>query len=196
VYPPPPPAIWWHGERKARRGNRGGCPRHPVQNVHHIVALEKEGIGGPLLGKEAKTMVSECTGANSGNVTRGWPMPDKSNDILTTIIEPNLRSLSTLLLAKGIQEPLSSDWPEETHTSSFGEQVELVEPPEGAVPGERVTAAGFEGDPVAVLKKEAFDPIAGGLKTNSELVACYQDQPLVTSKGPCTVRSVRQGAIR
>jgi methionyl-tRNA synthetase len=71
-----------------------------------------------------------------------------------------------------------------------------VEPPEGAVPGERVTAAGFEGEPVAVLKKEAFDPIASGLKTNAELVACYQEQPLMTCKGPCTVRSVSHGAIR
>ena len=71
-----------------------------------------------------------------------------------------------------------------------------MEPPEGAVPGERVTAAGFDGPPAAVLKKEAFDPIASGLKTNEDLVACYQDLPLVTSKGPCTVQSVSNGAIR
>ena len=75
-------------------------------------------------------------------------------------------------------------------------QVELVEPPFGALPGDRVSAAGFSGEPVAVLKKDAFDPIAVGLKTNAERVACYDGIVLQTEKGPCTVKSIVNGAIK
>ena len=75
-------------------------------------------------------------------------------------------------------------------------QVELVEPPSGAAPGERVMVAGFAAEPVAVLKKEAFDSIASGLRTNADRVACYNGAPLQTSQGVCTVKSIADGGIR
>lgn len=75
-------------------------------------------------------------------------------------------------------------------------QVELVEPPAGARPGDRVSTAGLECDPVAVLKKEMFDPIAAGLKTNAECLACYNGAALETSSGPCKVKSISGGPIK
>ena len=81
------------------------------------------------------------------------------------------------------------------HAKTFVMQVELVEPPAESKPGDRVFAAGFEGDPVAVLKKEAFDGIAAGLKTNDDLVACFNNISLQTNQGPCKVRTLAQAEI-
>lgn len=75
-------------------------------------------------------------------------------------------------------------------------QVELVEPPLGATPGDRVEAAGFSSDPVAVLQKDAFGPIATSLATNDKLIACYNGVALQTDKGSCRVKSISNGAIR
>lgn len=75
-------------------------------------------------------------------------------------------------------------------------QVELVEPPAGSEPGDRVSAQGSVHDPIAVLKKEGFDPIAANLATNAGCVACFNGVPLETSSGPCKVKSIANGSIR
>ncbi|KAM1689876.1 hypothetical protein TB2_031128 [Malus domestica] len=76
--------------------------------------------------------------------------------------------------------------------------VELVEPPEGAQVGERVTFPGFVGEPDEILnpKKKVWETLQVDLHTNSELVACYKDVPLTTSAGVCTVSSVAGGSIK
>ena len=71
-----------------------------------------------------------------------------------------------------------------------------MEPPAAAKPGDRVTVAGFEGEPVGLLKREVFDPLAAGLRTSSDLVACYNGVPLSTHEGPCRVKSIADGGIR
>ena len=53
-------------------------------------------------------------------------------------------------------------------------------PPEGAVPGDIVTVAGFEGEPDAIIKPSskkqvsAFEQVAPDLKTNDALEATYK----------------------
>lgn len=76
--------------------------------------------------------------------------------------------------------------------------VELVEPPEGAQVGERVTFAGFVGEPDEILnpKKKVWETLQVDLHTNTELVACYKDVPLTTSAGVCTVSSIAGGSIK
>ena len=77
--------------------------------------------------------------------------------------------------------------------------MELVTPPEGAAPGDRVGAAGFEGEPDKVLdpkKAKVFETVATELASNAERIACYRGIPLATSSGPCTVKSVVGGSIR
>lgn len=71
-----------------------------------------------------------------------------------------------------------------------------MEPPAGARPGDRVGAAGLPFEPVAVLKKDAFDQLSASLATNASCVACYQGTVLETSGGPCTVKSIANGSIK
>ncbi len=77
-------------------------------------------------------------------------------------------------------------------------QVELVEPPEGSAPGERVTAEGFDGQPEEQLnpKKKVFEQIQPDLLTNAESVACYKGLPLRTHSGVCKVSSIVGGSIK
>ena len=71
-----------------------------------------------------------------------------------------------------------------------------MEPPAGSKPGDRVTAAGFGSEAVAVLKKDAFDSIAASLATDATYVACFDGVPLETGHGLCTVRSIANGAVK
>jgi len=70
----------------------------------------------------------------------------------------------------------------EDHTT-----VDFVVPPEGAKNGEKVSFAGYEGEPVEVLvpKKKMFEACAPKLRTNADGVACYDGVPFMTSAGPC-----------
>lgn len=76
--------------------------------------------------------------------------------------------------------------------------MELVEPPESAKIGERVTFSGFEGEPDEVLnpKKKVWETLVVDLHTNENLVACYKDLPFTTSAGECKVSSISNGTIR
>eukprot|EP00262_Sarcandra_glabra_P020927 TRINITY_DN8529_c0_g2_i4.p1 TRINITY_DN8529_c0_g2~~TRINITY_DN8529_c0_g2_i4.p1 ORF type:complete len:812 (+),score=143.20 TRINITY_DN8529_c0_g2_i4:37-2436(+) len=76
--------------------------------------------------------------------------------------------------------------------------VELVDPPESAPVGERVTFPGFDGEPDDVLnpKKKIWEIVQTNLHSNAERVACYKDVPFTTSAGVCKVASISGGAIR
>ena len=80
----------------------------------------------------------------------------------------------------------------EDHTT-----VDFVVPPEGALNGERVTFAGYEGEPVEVLvpKKKMFEACAPKLRTNADGVACYDGVPFMTSAGPCA-SSLKEAFIK
>ncbi|KAL1807993.1 probable methionine--tRNA ligase [Daucus carota subsp. sativus] len=77
-------------------------------------------------------------------------------------------------------------------------KVELVDPPQSAPVGERVTFSGFEGSPDDVLnpKKKVWETIQPELHTSNELIACYKDMPFSTSVGLCKVKSISDGSIR
>ncbi|KAJ1641342.1 hypothetical protein T492DRAFT_583087 [Pavlovales sp. CCMP2436] len=78
--------------------------------------------------------------------------------------------------------------------------VQIVTPPEGAPPGERVLFPGFEGEPEtnpnAIKKKKIWETVAPDLKTNASCVATYRGVPFTTSKGPCTVASLADAPIK
>ena len=76
--------------------------------------------------------------------------------------------------------------------------MELIDPPSGAQVGERVTVAGYPGDPDEQLnpKKKVFEAVAPDLATNADRVACYRGVPLMTGGGPCTAATVAGGGIR
>ncbi|EFJ27840.1 hypothetical protein SELMODRAFT_171855 [Selaginella moellendorffii] len=75
-------------------------------------------------------------------------------------------------------------------------KVELVEPPEGAVIGERVTCPGYEGDADAVLKPKDWAVVQPDLQTSSELIAVYKGAPFSTTGGVCKVASLASGSIK
>ncbi|KAG9129664.1 hypothetical protein Leryth_017745 [Lithospermum erythrorhizon] len=77
-------------------------------------------------------------------------------------------------------------------------KVELVEPPEGAVVGERVTFPGFECNPDDVLnpKKKVWETLQVDFHTDKDLVARYKDLPLTTSAGVCKVLTIAEGSIK
>ncbi|KAI3518523.1 hypothetical protein L1887_07328 [Cichorium endivia] len=82
--------------------------------------------------------------------------------------------------------------------ASTSDKVELVEPPAGAVVGERVTFAGSDGEADDVLnpKKKVWETLQVDLHTDKDLVACYKDLPFTTSAGVCKVLSISDGSIR
>ena len=75
--------------------------------------------------------------------------------------------------------------------------VDFVQPPEGAVNGEKVSFEGFAGEPVEVLvpKKKMFEACAPKLRTNADGVACYDGVPFMTSAGPCA-SSLKEAFIK
>ncbi|KAL4517959.1 hypothetical protein Ndes2526A_g02325 [Nannochloris sp. 'desiccata'] len=86
-------------------------------------------------------------------------------------------------------------------TSTDGETVELVEPPLGAVVGERVFVEGFnnsgnEPDEVLNPKKKVWEAVQPDLKTDEERNACYKGAALRTESGMCTVKSIVGGSIK
>ena len=82
-----------------------------------------------------------------------------------------------------------------------GEIVELVAPPSDARPGEIIKVAGFdEPRPDAMLKskgqQEVWKRVQAKLKSTDDLEAAYDGKALQTSKGPCTVPTLKGAVIR
>lgn len=77
-------------------------------------------------------------------------------------------------------------------------KVELVEPPTGSKPGERITFDGYEGEPDAQLnpKKKVFEQIQPDLHTTADCQAAYKTSVFKTSSGICTVKSIKNGKIK
>nr|DAD23988.1 TPA_asm: hypothetical protein HUJ06_025451 [Nelumbo nucifera] len=77
-------------------------------------------------------------------------------------------------------------------------KVELVDPPQSAPVGERLTFPGYEGEADGVLnpKKKVWETVQVDLHTDNELVARYKDVAFTTSAGVCKVASISGGSIR
>lgn len=75
--------------------------------------------------------------------------------------------------------------------ASSEQKVELIRPPEGAAPGDKVTFEGYEGEPDAQLnpKKKIWEQIAPDIKTDSEGVANYKGVPFALASKEGAFRS-------
>jgi len=69
-------------------------------------------------------------------------------------------------------------------------QVEFVEPPAGAVIGERVMFDQFPGEFDKVLKSDIVGPILADLSTNADKIATYKGNVFQTTAGPCTSKTL------
>ena len=83
--------------------------------------------------------------------------------------------------------------------ASTPEKVELMIPPPGAVVGERVTAEGFAGEPIAEInqKNNIFGIVQPDLLTNDALLGTYKGVPLeVKGKGPIKSSTLKNVPVK
>lgn len=83
--------------------------------------------------------------------------------------------------------------------ASTPEKVEVLAPPAGSVPGDLVHCEGFTRNPDVVMnpKKKIFETVAPDLKTNDQLIGCYQNKQLVVpGKGPIVTQSLKNVQIK
>ncbi|NXV74500.1 AIMP1 protein, partial [Atlantisia rogersi] len=83
--------------------------------------------------------------------------------------------------------------------ASSPEKVEILAPPPGAVPGDRITFEGFPGDPEKELnpKKKIWERIQPDLQTNDQCVAMYKGVPFeVKGKGVCRAETMANSGIK
>ncbi|NXX19435.1 AIMP1 protein, partial [Podargus strigoides] len=83
--------------------------------------------------------------------------------------------------------------------ASSPEKVEILAPPPGAIPGDRITFEGFPGDPEKELnpKKKMWEQIQPDLHTNDQCVATYKGVPFeVKGKGVCRAETMANSGIK
>ncbi|XP_010744606.2 aminoacyl tRNA synthase complex-interacting multifunctional protein 1 isoform X1 [Larimichthys crocea] len=83
--------------------------------------------------------------------------------------------------------------------ASSQDKVEILDPPNGAVPGDRVTFQGFPGEPDKELnsKKKMWEQIQPDLRTDSQCVATYKGVAFeIVGKGVCTVQTMSDTEIK
>ncbi|CAI8039131.1 Aminoacyl tRNA synthase complex-interacting multifunctional protein 1 [Geodia barretti] len=83
--------------------------------------------------------------------------------------------------------------------ASSPENVEILDPPEDCVPGDRVTFQGYTGPPDAQLnpKKKVFEQVQPNFLVNEEGVATYRGIPFaVDGKGVCRAATMRGTGIK
>ncbi|CAG2162106.1 unnamed protein product [Oppiella nova] len=83
--------------------------------------------------------------------------------------------------------------------ASTPEKVEILSPPEGSVPGDRVVFDKYPGTADSQLnpKKKIWEQIAPDLKTDSQCVATYKGEPFkVESKGLVTAKTLSNVVVK
>ncbi|CAN2388921.1 positive regulation of glucagon secretion [Pristimantis euphronides] len=83
--------------------------------------------------------------------------------------------------------------------ASSPEKVEILDPPSGATPGDRITFQGFPGQPDKELnpKKKTWEQIQPDLLTNEDCVATYKGVPFeVNGKGVCKAQTMSRSGIK
>jgi len=83
--------------------------------------------------------------------------------------------------------------------ASSPDKVEILDPPSGAVPGDRVTFQGFPGEPDKELnpKKKVWEQVQPDLLTDAQCVATYKGAAFeVAGKGVCKAQTMSNSGIK
>ncbi|XP_056136601.1 aminoacyl tRNA synthase complex-interacting multifunctional protein 1a isoform X2 [Lampris incognitus] len=83
--------------------------------------------------------------------------------------------------------------------ASSPDKVEILDPPSGAVPGDRVTFQGFPGEPDKELnpKKKVWEQVQPDLRTDGQCVASYKGAAFeITGKGVCKAQTMSNSGIK
>lgn len=83
--------------------------------------------------------------------------------------------------------------------ASTADKVEIMSPPEGAVPGDLISCEGFprNPDPIMNPKKKIFETVAPDLLVNGDLVGTYKGAALIVEgKGPMKSQTLKNVNIK
>ncbi|XP_041789597.1 aminoacyl tRNA synthase complex-interacting multifunctional protein 1a [Chelmon rostratus] len=83
--------------------------------------------------------------------------------------------------------------------ASSPDKVEILDPPGGAVPGDRITFQGFPGEPDKELnpKKKVWEQVQPDLRTDAQCVATYKGAAFeVAGKGVCKAQTMSNSGIK
>ncbi|XP_034402820.1 aminoacyl tRNA synthase complex-interacting multifunctional protein 1a isoform X1 [Cyclopterus lumpus] len=83
--------------------------------------------------------------------------------------------------------------------ASSPDKVEILDPPSGAAPGDRVTFQGFPGEPDKELnpKKKVWEQVQPDLRTDDQCVATYKGAAFeVAGKGVCKAQTMSNSGIK
>uniref|UniRef100_A0A3Q2ZVD5 Aminoacyl tRNA synthetase complex interacting multifunctional protein 1a n=1 Tax=Kryptolebias marmoratus TaxID=37003 RepID=A0A3Q2ZVD5_KRYMA len=83
--------------------------------------------------------------------------------------------------------------------ASSPDKVEILDPPSGTVPGDRVTVQGFPGEPDKELnpKKKVWEQVQPDLRTDGQCVATYKGAAFeVAGKGVCKAQTMSNSGIK
>jgi len=83
--------------------------------------------------------------------------------------------------------------------ASTPDKVEILDPPEGCLPGDRVSFDKYPGtaDPQLNPKKKIWEQVAPDLKTDSSCIATYKGEPFkVESKGVVRAKSLANVVVK
>ncbi|XP_028306645.1 aminoacyl tRNA synthase complex-interacting multifunctional protein 1a isoform X2 [Gouania willdenowi] len=83
--------------------------------------------------------------------------------------------------------------------ASSPDKVEILDPPNGAVPGDHVTFQGFPGDPDKELnpKKKVWEQVQPDLRTDAQCVATYKGAAFeIAGKGVCKAQTMSNSGIK
>ncbi|XP_015245835.1 PREDICTED: aminoacyl tRNA synthase complex-interacting multifunctional protein 1 [Cyprinodon variegatus] len=83
--------------------------------------------------------------------------------------------------------------------ASSPDKVEILDPPSGSVPGDRVSVQGFPGDPDKELnpKKKVWEQVQPDLRTDQSCVATYKGAAFeVAGKGVCRAQTMSNSGIK
>ncbi|XP_069024189.1 aminoacyl tRNA synthase complex-interacting multifunctional protein 1-like [Embiotoca jacksoni] len=83
--------------------------------------------------------------------------------------------------------------------ASSADKVEIIDPPSGAVPGDRVTLQGFLGEPDKELnpKQKVWEQVQSDLRTDGQCIATYKGAAFeVIGKGVCRAQTMSDSEIK
>ena len=149
------------------------CQKHPEADSLYVEKIDLGEESGP------RTIVS--------GLVKFVPLDQMLNRLVVVVANLKPAKLKGILSAGMVLAASNAD-----HT-----QVEILDPPAGAKPGERITFAGITGEPDAQLnpKKKIFEEVKPHLHTNADKIAQYKELTFTTSAGPCTVSSLANASL-
>jgi aminoacyl tRNA synthase complex-interacting multifunctional protein 1 len=149
------------------------CAKHPEADSLYVEKIDLGESTGP------RTIVS--------GLVKFVPLDKMLNRLVIVVANLKPAKLKGILSAGMVLAASNAD-----HT-----EVEILDPPAGAVPGERVTFSGITGEPDAQLnpKKKIFEEVKPHLHTNAEKIAQFKEVAFMTSAGPCTVATLANASL-